>query len=181
MLAAAVPLAPQVAAAVPVVFTVKAEAATVFAVALGAAPFAATIVTVMESPALTRVPPPTVLPAVMLVAVNAAGLTEVTPKFELNGHELQLSPAGAVPFSDTDIVPLARGVEFGVTVQLTVCSTPAVTVLGPKSEDLLHPAGTVRMTVTFVQLPTAGSGELQLNIEWLRDIHRAVDCSSRLK
>ena len=149
----AVPLALHVATAAPVVLTVKAEAATAFAVARGAASLATTIVTVIESPVLTSVPPPTVLAAVMLVTVNDAGLTDVTVKLEVNGHELQLSPAGAVPLSDTETVPLARGVEFGVTVQLTVCCTPAVTAAGPKLADLLQPAGTVRFAVTFVQLP----------------------------
>ena len=86
MFAGAVPLGAQVAEAVPVVPTVKVEAATAFAVARGAAPLATAMLTVMESPDLTIVPPPTVFAAEMLVVLNVAGLTEVTVKLEMDGH-----------------------------------------------------------------------------------------------
>ena len=55
--------------------------------------------------------------------------------------------------SDIEIVPLASVEAFGVTVQLTVCWAAAGTLLGPKLADLLHPAGTVSVAVTFVQFP----------------------------
>src|SRR5262245_34075704 len=104
MLAVLVPLAAHVPAAVPVVFTINNEAAIVFAVARGAAPLATTIVTVMESAALTKGPPPTVFAAVMLVVVSEAGLTEVAVRELETGQELHESPAGGVPVSDTEIV-----------------------------------------------------------------------------
>src|SRR5437867_3391877 len=103
--------AAQVAEAVPVrLFTAKDEAATPFAPARPT-PSAMIIVTVTGPPPLAGFGA-----AVMLLMLKAAGLTDVTEKFDENGHELQLSPAGAVPVSDTDIVPLARGVPLGVTV-----------------------------------------------------------------
>src|SRR5438094_6416996 len=94
--------APHVPVAVPVVFTVRVEGATLLTVARGdAALLATTMLTVMESPVLTSVPPPTVLAAVMLLVVRAAGLTELTVSELEKGHELHVSPpAGGVPVSE---------------------------------------------------------------------------------
>ena len=112
--------APQVPTADAVVFTVRVEGATLLAVARGdAALLATTMLTVIESPVLTSVPPP-VLAAVMLFVVRVAGLTELTVKLLLNGHELHCSPAGGVPVRETDTVPPVTGVAEGVTVQSKV-------------------------------------------------------------
>ena len=124
-----------------------------FAVARGATPFAATMVTVIESPVFTTVPPPTVLAAVMVVAVNDAALTDVTEKEPLNGQELHVFPVGGVPVRETDTVPLARAEAEAVTVQVTVCCAPAGTVAEGGSADLLHPDGTLRPAATAVQFP----------------------------
>src|SRR6266481_7245149 len=97
--------APHVPVAVPVAFTVRVEGATLVAMARGdAALLATTILTVIESPVLTSVPPPTLV-AVMLLVVRAAGLTELTVKLLVKGHWLHESPAGAVPFTETDMLP----------------------------------------------------------------------------
>ena len=110
---------PHVAVAVPVVFTVRAEGVTLLAVARGdAALFATTMLTVMESPVLAAVPPPA-LAAVMLFVVSAAGLTELTVKLLVKGHELHVSPVGAVPFTETDMLPFVT-VLFAVTIQSKV-------------------------------------------------------------
>ena len=85
MFAAEVPLAEHVPVA-PDAFTVSKEGATVFAVARGAAAFATTIVTVIASPVLAVVPPPTVFAAVMLVTLRDAGFTAVALKLPVAGH-----------------------------------------------------------------------------------------------
>ncbi len=104
------------------VFTVRVKGATLLALARGdAALLATTMLTVMESPLLTSVPPGGTgfLAAVMLLMVRAAGLTELTVKLLVNGQLLHVSPVGAVPVTETDMVPLVT-MLFGVTVQSKV-------------------------------------------------------------
>src|SRR5438874_1524040 len=151
MVAAAVVVALAVPVAVPVVFTVRAEPETERALARGAAPFATVRLTVMLSPVFAMVPPPTVLAAVMLLVVRAAGLTELTVKLLVNGHELHESPGGGVPVSDTDMVPLP-GVADGVTVQSKVWFAVPVRVGCERSAVLVHPAGRVRVAVRLVHV-----------------------------
>ena len=119
MLPAVVVVALQVPVAVPVVFTVRTDPATVRAVARGADPFDAVRLTVTLSFAFAVVPPPTVLAAVILVAVKSAGLTELTVKLLVNGQLLHVSPVGAVPFTETNILKFVT-MLFAVTVQLNV-------------------------------------------------------------